>query len=54
MNVEDILLEKLPLAVVMRVESSFGFVRGRMLLAGSAGWVGQEEGPDLMRDYVGL
>lgn len=53
MNVEDTLLEKLPLAVVMRVESSFGFVRGRMLLAGSEGWVGQDEGPDLMRDYVG-
>lgn len=43
----------LPLAVVMRVESSFGFVRGRVLLAGSERWVGQEEGPDLIRDYVG-
>lgn len=46
-------LRGLPLAVVMRVESSFGFVRGRVLLAGSERWVGQEEGPDLIRDYVG-
>lgn len=51
MNVKDI--EKLSLAVVMRVESSFSLVRGRVLLPGSEGWVGQEEGPDLMRDYVG-
>lgn len=35
MNIEDMLLEKLSLAVVMRVESSFSFVRGRVLLAGS-------------------
>lgn len=53
MNVEDTVFERLLLAVVMRVESSFGFVWGRVLLAGSEWWVGQEEGHDSMRDYVG-